>query len=116
MTILRKVSAVAAALGAGLASAAPAAAGGIIVIGSPSHDNTCANHGTVTQPMGSTSNGNGAAGGLLGQIPIGSALNHCGGADLPGTQNGSNNNSDAENINGKGNQGAQGSVRGHQEE
>ncbi len=38
----------AAAIGAGLTTAAPAFAGGIIVVASPSYDNSCANHKTHT--------------------------------------------------------------------
>ncbi len=71
----------AAAIGSGLASATPAAAGGIIVIGSPSFMNSCTNHGHATQ-RGATTNGNGAAGGLLATLPVSGPLNDCGGADL----------------------------------
>ncbi|MEU7190662.1 hypothetical protein [Streptomyces sp. NPDC045369] len=77
----------AAAAGLSLAGAAPASAGGVIVLGSPSHDNTCRN-GAGTAVRGAATHGNGSAAGLLGQIPFGSPLNHCGGADLPGNKQG----------------------------
>ena len=71
----------AAALGAGLATAAPASAGGIIVVASPSFENTCAN-GHSSGASGPTTHGPGGVSGLVGQIPLTSPLNHCGGADL----------------------------------
>ncbi|MFC7818664.1 hypothetical protein ACFUTR_28995 [Streptomyces sp. NPDC057367] len=86
MTIRKTFTALAvtaAAIGSGLATAAPATAGGIIVVGSPSFHNGCANHGTRSQSGGQTTDGSGAAQGLLAQVPIDNALNHCGGADLP---------------------------------
>ncbi|MEU6313775.1 hypothetical protein [Streptomyces sp. NPDC047014] len=52
------------------------------MIASPSHDNSCANHKTLTQPEGLTSNGSGTTEGMLAQLPVVNALNHCGGADL----------------------------------
>jgi hypothetical protein len=72
----------AAALGAGIATAAPAAAGGIIVIGSPSYNNFCAN-GHSSGPAGATRQVMGSVSGLLGQLPVSGPLNQCGGADLP---------------------------------
>ncbi|MER6302047.1 hypothetical protein ABT247_21150 [Kitasatospora sp. NPDC001539] len=72
-----------AALCAGFATAAPAAAGGIIVIASPSHDNSCLNSYTRTQPYGRTTGTSGSAQGLQAQVPLLGPLNHCGGADLP---------------------------------
>ncbi|GCD39326.1 hypothetical protein OEIGOIKO_07156 [Streptomyces chrestomyceticus JCM 4735] len=77
----------AAAAAVSLVGAAPASAGGLIVIGSPSHDNTCRN-GVGTVARGAATHGTGNAAGLLGQIPFGSPLNHCGGADLPGNKQG----------------------------
>ncbi|KWT59220.1 hypothetical protein ADL21_24895 [Streptomyces albus subsp. albus] len=73
----------AAVIGTGLATASPAAAGGIIVIASPSFTNACANHGAHAKPRGHSSNGSGSAQGLLAQVPIVDAVNHCGGADVP---------------------------------
>ncbi|MEU8955502.1 hypothetical protein AB0C93_14475 [Streptomyces sp. NPDC048518] len=72
-----------ATLGTLFVAAGPAAAGGIIVVASPTHDNSCANHKTHTQPRGNTSAGSGPVNGLLAQLPLTTALNHCGGADLP---------------------------------
>ncbi|WP_411105224.1 hypothetical protein [Streptomyces sp. cmx-4-9] len=69
---------------AGIAfTATPALAGGIVVVGSPSHDNSCAHQRTGTRPQGATTAGPGIANALLGQLPATAALNHCGGADLP---------------------------------
>ncbi|GAA2670764.1 hypothetical protein [Streptomyces lunalinharesii] len=86
MTTRRTLTALgvtAAVLGAGLATAAPASAGGILVFLSPSMDNSCTNHGTATQSKGKTKHASGTAGGLLAELPVASPLNHCGGADLP---------------------------------
>ncbi|MGW5820318.1 hypothetical protein [Streptomyces noursei] len=71
-----------ATLGAGLAAAAPASAGGIAVIASPSFDNSCANSQS-TDASGPTRHGAGTASGLRTQLPADTPLNHCGGADLP---------------------------------
>ncbi|MFH8408455.1 hypothetical protein ACH4FX_27175 [Streptomyces sp. NPDC018019] len=90
MTVRRIVTALAvaaAAIGITFATETPAAAGGIIVIGSPSHNNTCKN-GPSIAAHGSATDGTGGAAGLLGQIPFGSPLNHCGSADLPGNKQG----------------------------
>ncbi|WP_409240364.1 hypothetical protein [Streptomyces sp. PA5.6] len=89
-------AATAAALGIVLGTAAPAAAGGIIVIGSPSHDNTCTNHGTHTKPAAGTQRAAGPVQGLLAQVPVVNAINHCGGADLPGENNKEANNNEQE--------------------
>lgn len=75
-----------AALGTGLASAAPASAGGIIVFASPSFDNSCTNTGTAAQSAGDTTHSSGTANGPLAAIPAETPLNHCGGADLPSAQ------------------------------
>lgn len=72
-----------AALGAGLATAAPASAGGVIVVASPSFDNSCANHGTAKQSAGRTTHGSGTVGGNLAALPAATPLNQCGGADIP---------------------------------
>lgn len=72
---------------ASLGGAGPASAGGIIVIGSPSHDNTCLN-GRFTRARGAATHATGNAAGLLGQASLRSPLNHCGGADLPGNKQG----------------------------
>lgn len=57
-----------ATLGAGLAAAAPASAGGIAVIASPSFDNSCANSQS-TDASGPTRHGAGTASGLRTQHP-----------------------------------------------
>ncbi|MFF3976936.1 hypothetical protein [Streptomyces sp. NPDC001828] len=75
----------AATIGTGLAAAAPAAAGGIIVVASPSHDNSCFNT-DAAQSRDATRNGSAAAAGLLAALPIETPLNHCDGADLPGSR------------------------------
>ncbi|KAA6223072.1 hypothetical protein CP973_15105 [Streptomyces albofaciens JCM 4342] len=85
--IVTPLAVAATAVGTTFATGAPAAAGGIIVIGSPSHNNTCMN-GPSTAAHGAATHGTGSAAGLLGQIPFGSPLNHCGSADLPGNKQG----------------------------
>ncbi|MEV5597733.1 hypothetical protein [Streptomyces sp. NPDC052496] len=79
--------AAAAAAAVALGGAEPASAGGIIVIGSPSHDNTCLN-GRFSAARGAATHTTGNAAGLLGQVPFRSPLNHCGDADLPGNKQG----------------------------
>ncbi|MEU7159828.1 hypothetical protein [Streptomyces chrestomyceticus] len=66
---------------------APASAGGIIVIGSPSHDNTCVNRAGAAV-RGAATHATGNLAGLLGQASLRNPLNHCGGADLPGNKQG----------------------------
>ncbi|MGA4803462.1 chaplin family protein [Streptomyces lavendulocolor] len=70
-----------AAVGTGVAAAAPASAGGIGTFLSPAFGTLCANH-HGTQATGTTTQGTGAATGNLAGLPIGSPLNHCGGADV----------------------------------
>ncbi|MCZ0210748.1 chaplin family protein [Streptomyces sp. UMAF16] len=70
-------------LGAMLAPAAPAAAGGIGDFLSPAFGTSCANLHTGAHATGTTSHGTGAANGNLAGLPLGSPLNQCGGADLP---------------------------------
>ncbi|MEU9982091.1 hypothetical protein [Streptomyces sp. NPDC050856] len=72
----------AAALGAVLTSAAPAAAGGVGDFLSPAFGTLCTNHHTGAHADGTTTHGTGAANGNLAGLPLGSALNHCGGADF----------------------------------
>ncbi|MGZ3097050.1 hypothetical protein [Streptomyces sp. H72] len=72
----------AAALGTGLA-AAPASAGGIGDFLSPAFGTSCANHRTGGYATGSTTHGTGTVNGNLAGLPLGSALNQCGGADAP---------------------------------
>ncbi|MGI5484806.1 hypothetical protein [Streptomyces lavendofoliae] len=72
------------ALGAVLASAAPASAGGIGDVLSPAFGTMCGNLNNGARANGSTTHGTGTAGGNLAGLPIGSALNQCGGADAPG--------------------------------
>ncbi|MYT28513.1 MULTISPECIES: hypothetical protein [unclassified Streptomyces] len=90
MTTRRTLTAVgltAATLGAGLAAAAPASAGGIGVILSPSFDNSCANQHAAANANADTVHGRGTAGGLSAAIPADTPLNHCGGAELPLSRN-----------------------------
>lgn len=72
----------AAVVGAGGANAEPASAGGIGVLLSPAFSTLCANHHTGARTAGSTTNGAGSLSDNLAGLPIGSALNQCGGADL----------------------------------
>ncbi|MFF7725656.1 chaplin family protein [Streptomyces sp. NPDC008001] len=67
-------------------NASPAAAGGIVVIGSPSSDDTCANQRTGAR--GATTSSPAHASGDVLQLPATTPLNHCGGADLPGFRDG----------------------------
>ncbi|MEV5342027.1 hypothetical protein AB0K93_26620 [Streptomyces sp. NPDC052676] len=84
--ITRKTAAalglVAASVGAGIATATPAAAGGIGDFLSPAFGTACANLNNGAHADGLTRSGTGTAGGNLAGLPIGSALNQCGGADL----------------------------------
>ncbi|MEV5379369.1 hypothetical protein AB0L26_25865 [Streptomyces nondiastaticus] len=56
-------------------------AGGIVVVGSPSTDNSCSNQASASRGAGHTSPAT-AGGNVLG-IPASAPLNQCGGADLP---------------------------------
>ncbi|MFF3343652.1 hypothetical protein [Streptomyces flavidovirens] len=73
----------AAIVGNGIVTAAPAAAGGIGDFLSPAFGTACANLNNGARAHGVTTQGTGIAGGDLAGLPIGSALNQCGGADLP---------------------------------
>ncbi|MEV5318255.1 hypothetical protein AB0K92_11460 [Streptomyces sp. NPDC052687] len=73
----------AASLGTALAGAAPASAGGIGDFLSPAFGTSCANHHTGAHARGATTHGTGTADGNLAGLPVGSALNQCGGADAP---------------------------------
>nr|BAK19903.1 hypothetical protein [Streptomyces rochei] len=75
--------ALAGAAAAGLATAAPAEAGGLGTFLSPAFGTTCANLNTGAHAHGTTTRGSGTAGGNLAGLPIGSPLNHCGGTDTP---------------------------------
>ncbi|RST19589.1 hypothetical protein E2C00_00625 [Streptomyces sp. WAC05374] len=70
--------------GIGLATAAPAAAGGLIPVGSPAFGNTCGNLNNTAQAVGNTVAGTGLIGGNALAAPAGLASNHCGGADFTG--------------------------------
>ncbi|MET9323676.1 hypothetical protein ABZX75_26355 [Streptomyces sp. NPDC003038] len=69
-------------LGGGLAVAAPASAGGIGDLLSPAFGTSCANYNVGARANGAATQGTGTANGNLAGLPLGSALNHCGGADL----------------------------------
>ncbi|WP_125522968.1 hypothetical protein [Streptomyces sp. WAC 06783] len=79
--VLTGLGLTAAATGAGLVAAAPAAAGGILVFLSPAYDNSCASLGHA-KTAGSTTQGAGTVGGLLAAAPVSSPTNQCGGADV----------------------------------
>ncbi|WP_428935238.1 hypothetical protein [Streptomyces sp. ACT015] len=68
---------------AGLLSAAPATAGGVGDFLSPAFGTDCANHHTTPRAAGTTTAGTGSADGNLLGLPLGTALNQCGGADAP---------------------------------
>jgi hypothetical protein len=71
------------ALGGTLTAAAPAAAGGIGDFLSPAFGVSCTNLNNGARADGATTHGTGAADGNLAGLPVGSALNQCGGADMP---------------------------------
>ncbi|MFB7747547.1 hypothetical protein [Streptomyces sp. NPDC056132] len=75
------------ALGASLASAIPATAGGVGDFLSPAFGTACGNLNNGARADGVTSSGTGTGGGNLVGLPMGSALNQCGGADLPRPSN-----------------------------
>ncbi|MFI8169861.1 hypothetical protein ACIPM2_31890 [Streptomyces sp. NPDC086081] len=77
------VGVAAAVVGAGIGAAGPASAGGIGDFLSPAFGTACANHHTGARANGTTTRGTGAANGNLAGIPLGGALNQCGGADAP---------------------------------
>ncbi|GGZ97075.1 hypothetical protein GCM10010371_66160 [Streptomyces subrutilus] len=68
---------------AALGAISPAAAGGVGDILSPAFGTNCANQRTGADAAGRTTNGTGAANGNLLGLPLGTALNQCGGADAP---------------------------------
>ncbi|MER7110590.1 hypothetical protein [Streptomyces sp. NPDC000229] len=70
------------AAGVSVATAAPASAGGVGDFLSPAFGTSCANQNTGARATGTTHHGTGTAGGNLAGLPLGSALNHCGGADF----------------------------------
>lgn len=72
----------AAAVGAGLATGTPAAAGGIGAFLSPAFGTSCANHHGA-HAAGATTAGSGSVTGNLAGLSLGSPLNQCGGADVP---------------------------------
>ncbi|MFD7541377.1 chaplin family protein [Streptomyces sp. NPDC059819] len=65
-------------------AAEAASAGGVGDFLSPAFGTDCANLHTGAQASGSTTRDTGAGGGNLLGLPIGSPLNQCGGADMPG--------------------------------
>ncbi|MDQ0577978.1 hypothetical protein [Streptomyces rishiriensis] len=65
-----------------LGTAAPASAGGIGDFLSPAFGVSCANLNNGAHANGTTTQGTGAANGNLAGLPLGGALNQCGGADL----------------------------------
>ncbi|MEV5358648.1 hypothetical protein [Streptomyces sp. NPDC052693] len=64
-----------------LASAPSASAGGIGDFLSPAFGTNCTNHHGA-RAEGTTTHGTGTANGNLAGLPLGGALNQCGGADL----------------------------------
>ncbi|MEU6487495.1 hypothetical protein [Streptomyces sp. NPDC046887] len=64
-------------------AATPAAAGGVGDFLSPAFGTNCANHHTQPRADGATTADTGTANGNLLGLPVGTALNQCGGADAP---------------------------------
>lgn len=54
-----------------------------MVIGSPSTNNSCYNHGAATRSAGTATSAPGSAVGTVLNAPVDTPLNHCGGADIP---------------------------------
>ncbi|MER7110589.1 hypothetical protein [Streptomyces sp. NPDC000229] len=79
----------AAIVGTGVGTAAPAAAGGVGDFLSPAFGTACANLNNGARATGSTTHTTGTAGGNVAGLPLGSALNRCGGADVPAGVEGS---------------------------
>ncbi|MFE9414007.1 chaplin family protein [Streptomyces sp. NPDC006704] len=75
------------AVGSGLASAAPASAGGIGDFLSPAFGTSCGNLNNGALAAGNTHHSTGTAGGNLARLPLSGPLNQCGGADLPAPRN-----------------------------
>ncbi|MEV5338786.1 hypothetical protein AB0K93_09900 [Streptomyces sp. NPDC052676] len=71
------------AAGAALTTASPAAAGGVGDLLSPAFGTSCANRHTGARADGATTHGTGAADGNSAGLPLGGAVNQCGGADAP---------------------------------
>ncbi|WP_188306488.1 hypothetical protein [Streptomyces sp. CBMA123] len=91
MTTRRTATALAltaATIGAGLATAAPATAGGVGDFLSPAFGTDCENHHIGAHATGATTSGSGTVSNNSGKLPLLSALNHCGGADMLVSQNG----------------------------
>ncbi|WP_228974759.1 hypothetical protein [Streptomyces sp. DH12] len=80
---LTTLGATATLLGAGLAGAAPAAAGGVGDFLSPAFGTACANLNNGAHADGATSHGTGTGGSNVAGVPLSNALNQCGGADAP---------------------------------
>lgn len=67
----------------GVFTTTPAFAGGVGDFLSPAFGTSCANHNVGPSNTGSTTAGTGTLTGNLAGLPLGSALNQCGGADMP---------------------------------
>jgi hypothetical protein len=76
----------AATAAASLLSAVPASAGGVGAFLSPAFGTECSNHNAGALAGNATRSGTGTAGGNLVGLPVGSPINQCGGADVPGLQ------------------------------
>ncbi|WP_190129515.1 chaplin family protein [Streptomyces mashuensis] len=69
-------------MGLGLATAAPAFAGGVGAIASPALDNACATVHHTTDAVGQAVQTPGLGSGVT-EVPMSVPFQHCGGADLP---------------------------------
>ncbi|MEU2794469.1 hypothetical protein [Streptomyces sp. NPDC007100] len=77
----------AAVTGVSMATVPCASAGGLGVLLSPAFGTLCANQPDA-RTSGATTAGNGPVSNNLGEVPFIAALNHCGGADMPGNRQG----------------------------
>ncbi len=82
-TATTTVTLTAVSAGVALTAATPATAGGVGDFLSPAFGTSCANLLTGARAEGATTHGTGAADGNVAGLPVGSALNQCGGADAP---------------------------------
>lgn len=79
--IMGTIGVTAAIVGTGIATAAPAAAGGVGDFLSPAFGTACTNH-HGTRAHGSTTHGTGTGNGNLAGLSLGTPANQCGGADF----------------------------------
>ncbi|MGK5640111.1 hypothetical protein ACSNOK_17600 [Streptomyces sp. URMC 126] len=83
MNVQRALAALGFTAAISLTTASPASAGGIGDVLSPAFGTNCANQHNGIHSNGATTRGTGTASNNVLGLPLGGALNQCGGADLP---------------------------------